>query len=182
MTAPPTIGLAVKGIKYFNMPFDYLLTSLFIFLSLIVIITILFTAKFNRRIQHFISRHLYRHKYDFKGKWLESIDKRNARGSLGEERVNIFVTDNGAGMTQEFIENSLFKPFVTTKKKGLGVGLLRPSGGYRGGEFRRRRHDFRGTCENNPGIDASDWLHGVSRKPLRRRGSGSGHGFNDFNR
>jgi putative PEP-CTERM system histidine kinase len=37
--------------------------------------------------------------------------------------VLLAVTDNGSGMTPEFIANSLFKPFQTTKKNGLGIGL-----------------------------------------------------------
>ncbi len=35
----------------------------------------------------------------------------------------IRVSDTGSGMSEEFIRNSLFKPFVTTKGKGLGIGL-----------------------------------------------------------
>jgi hypothetical protein len=34
------------------------------------------------------------------------------------------VTDNGPGMSREFIEKSLFRPFQTTKSKGLGIGLF----------------------------------------------------------
>jgi len=34
------------------------------------------------------------------------------------------VSDNGCGMSQEYIANSLFKPFHTTKKQGLGIGLF----------------------------------------------------------
>ena len=33
------------------------------------------------------------------------------------------VEDNGPGMTAEFMNNHLFRPFRTTKKKGLGIGL-----------------------------------------------------------
>ena len=33
------------------------------------------------------------------------------------------VSDNGCGMTRNFLEHSLFRPFKTTKKKGLGIGL-----------------------------------------------------------
>jgi len=36
----------------------------------------------------------------------------------------VSVRDNGCGMSEEFIENSLFRPFQTTKKKGLGIGLF----------------------------------------------------------
>ena len=38
--------------------------------------------------------------------------------------VGFAVRDNGCGMTEEFIEKSLFRPFQTTKKKGLGIGLF----------------------------------------------------------
>ncbi len=37
--------------------------------------------------------------------------------------VNVEFLDNGMGMTEEFIRNQLFKPFISTKKKGLGIGL-----------------------------------------------------------
>jgi putative PEP-CTERM system histidine kinase len=54
--------------------------------------------------------------------------------STGKEKVKIkvgiedgmgliIVSDNGVGMSKEFIEAKLFRPFQTTKKKGLGVGL-----------------------------------------------------------
>jgi putative PEP-CTERM system histidine kinase len=36
----------------------------------------------------------------------------------------VTVSDNGHGMSDEFIEKHLFKPFHTTKKKGLGIGLF----------------------------------------------------------
>lgn len=37
--------------------------------------------------------------------------------------VCILVSDTGAGMTEDFIKNHLFRPFRTTKEKGLGIGL-----------------------------------------------------------
>ena len=37
--------------------------------------------------------------------------------------AHVEVLDSGAGMTEEFIKKQLFKPFTTTKKKGLGIGL-----------------------------------------------------------
>jgi hypothetical protein len=43
---------------------------------------------------------------------------------LGQKGMAYFsVTDQGCGMTEQFIRESLFKPFVTTKKKGFGIGL-----------------------------------------------------------
>jgi signal transduction histidine kinase len=39
------------------------------------------------------------------------------------DRVVLSVSDDGPGMERDFIEKSLFKPFQSTKKKGLGIGL-----------------------------------------------------------
>jgi signal transduction histidine kinase len=33
------------------------------------------------------------------------------------------VADTGSGMSQSFIDNQLFRPFATTKKQGVGLGL-----------------------------------------------------------
>ncbi len=42
---------------------------------------------------------------------------------ISSENSYIRVEDRGCGMTDEFVGNHLFKPFRTTKKKGLGIGL-----------------------------------------------------------
>ncbi len=41
-----------------------------------------------------------------------------------DEWVVLSVADNGCGMTSEFIEKYAFKPFQTTKKQGMGIGLF----------------------------------------------------------
>jgi putative PEP-CTERM system histidine kinase len=59
----------------------------------------------------------------------------NAREALGTngsiqvrtatqgKRVLLSVIDNGCGMSPAFLKESLFRPFQSTKKKGLGIGL-----------------------------------------------------------
>ena len=37
--------------------------------------------------------------------------------------VILSVNDNGCGMSREFMERSLFRPFKTTKRQGMGIGL-----------------------------------------------------------
>jgi putative PEP-CTERM system histidine kinase len=58
---------------------------------------------------------------------------RDAVGPEGEVRIQttrddewaiVSVADNGCGMTPEFVRSSLFRPFQTTKKKGLGIGMF----------------------------------------------------------
>jgi len=38
--------------------------------------------------------------------------------------VSLKVADNGCGMKTEFLRKSLFRPFQTTKKNGLGIGMF----------------------------------------------------------
>ena len=43
------------------------------------------------------------------------------------ETAVIEVTDNGVGMTPEFVRDRLFRPFETTKASGMGVGVYESS-------------------------------------------------------
>jgi putative PEP-CTERM system histidine kinase len=58
---------------------------------------------------------------------------RDAVGSRGKVTVRtdhrdgwatLSVADNGCGMSSDFLTDSLFRPFQTTKKKGLGIGMF----------------------------------------------------------
>jgi putative PEP-CTERM system histidine kinase len=40
------------------------------------------------------------------------------------DMVVLAVSDNGCGMSSQFLQRSLFRPFATTKKKGLGIGMF----------------------------------------------------------
>jgi putative PEP-CTERM system histidine kinase len=51
------------------------------------------------------------------GKIRVETSQRNGWAVLG-------VTDNGCGMSPEFLNRSLFRPFNTTKKKGIGIGMF----------------------------------------------------------
>ena len=61
------------------------------------------------------------------------INAREAIGGAGEIRIEtlqenswavLSVADNGCGMDRDFLERSLFRPFQTTKKKGIGIGMF----------------------------------------------------------
>jgi putative PEP-CTERM system histidine kinase len=61
------------------------------------------------------------------------LNAKEAVGESGEIRLAtelkdgwaiLSVSDNGCGMSKEFIEYSLFHPFKTTKRQGMGIGLF----------------------------------------------------------
>jgi putative PEP-CTERM system histidine kinase len=60
------------------------------------------------------------------------LNARDAVGAKGQIRVStarsngwavLQVSDNGCGISPEFLGQSLFRPFQTTKKKGIGIGM-----------------------------------------------------------
>ncbi len=44
--------------------------------------------------------------------------------SCQDDWASLVVADNGCGMSVRFMSESLFRPFQTTKKKGLGIGMF----------------------------------------------------------
>jgi putative PEP-CTERM system histidine kinase len=61
------------------------------------------------------------------------LNAKDAVGSGGQIRVEtarqngwavLTVADNGCGMNPEFVQRSLFRPFQTTKKQGIGIGMF----------------------------------------------------------
>lgn len=44
--------------------------------------------------------------------------------SMSDGWAQLAVSDTGCGMSREFVETRLFKPFQTTKPKGMGIGLF----------------------------------------------------------
>lgn len=62
-----------------------------------------------------------------------ALNAREACGARGEIKfttrrrdpwIELTVADTGCGMSQDFIKHRLFQPFQTTKKQGLGIGML----------------------------------------------------------
>ncbi|HEY5811923.1 MAG TPA: ATP-binding protein, partial [Terrimicrobiaceae bacterium] len=61
------------------------------------------------------------------------LNARDAVGSQGQIRIQtgqrdgralLSIADNGCGMSPDFLRESLFRPFQTTKQKGLGIGMF----------------------------------------------------------
>jgi putative PEP-CTERM system histidine kinase len=61
------------------------------------------------------------------------LNARDAVGPQGEVRIEtaqdenwavVSIADNGCGMSPAFVKSSLFRPFQSTKKKGLGIGMF----------------------------------------------------------
>jgi signal transduction histidine kinase len=67
--------------------------------------------------------------------------------SEGENFVEISIADTGLGISQSYLNNGLFKPFSTTKDRGLGIGLYQSKDivERHGGQIRLKRRLNQGT-------------------------------------
>lgn len=48
----------------------------------------------------------------------------SVKTGLSEGWATLSVKDNGCGMSGDFVRRSLFRPFQTTKKRGIGIGMF----------------------------------------------------------
>lgn len=78
------VGLITEGIRYFELPDNGFFSTIFIFISVLFLIILLFAAALRRKAQLFINRHFYKHKYEFRDKWMETVEKITPQRSAKE--------------------------------------------------------------------------------------------------
>ena len=79
-----SVGIIAHAIRYFDIPFDYFFTTLFIFISMLTLTILLFSSRVRRKSQLFITRHFYRQKYEFREKWLEATERISLKKTVEE--------------------------------------------------------------------------------------------------
>lgn len=95
------VGIIAQGIRFFQVPFSYFFTTLFIFTSVLLLVVFLFTTSLRRKVQLFINKHFYKHKYEFRDKWMETIEKISSKRS---------VSDIGSTLKEMVSESTCAKP------------------------------------------------------------------------
>jgi signal transduction histidine kinase len=86
----------------------------------------------------------------------------------------LVVTDTGRGMSADFIRDRLFRPFQTTKPRGLGIGLFQCRHilqGF-GGTLCAESHEGRGTrmIVRLPIVSSGEAIAADSASPLKLAG------------
>lgn len=83
------VGIIAQGINYFEIPFTHFFEILFIFVSLLALVMSLFTTVLRRKTQAFITRHFYKHKYEFRDKWMETIERISTKRTVREVETTL---------------------------------------------------------------------------------------------
>lgn len=83
-------GLLAKGIKYLNIPFVDFFNTIFIFTATLALFVFFFGTTIRRKFQLFINRNFFKHKYEFRDKWMETMDKICSKESI-EETIKVLI-------------------------------------------------------------------------------------------
>jgi len=78
------VGLVTHGIRYFELPYGSFFSTVFVFISMLSLLILLSAAALRRKAQLFINRHFYKHKYEFRDKWMETVEKITPQRSIKE--------------------------------------------------------------------------------------------------
>jgi signal transduction histidine kinase/uncharacterized membrane protein (GlpM family) len=108
-------GVVTELIRYFGVPFNRFLVTLFVFVTLLLLVVFLFTTTIRRKIKLFINRNFYRHKYEFRDKWMETIERVSSRRSTSEieETLKEMITETmGARSVHLWLYSTKTREFI----------------------------------------------------------------------
>ncbi|HKZ58199.1 MAG TPA: histidine kinase N-terminal 7TM domain-containing protein, partial [Thermodesulfovibrionales bacterium] len=78
------VGLVAQGIKMTGGTYYTFWSVLFTFTAILCLVIAILSTNLRRRLQLFIIRHFYRHKYEFRDKWMETIEKIGLNNDLSQ--------------------------------------------------------------------------------------------------
>lgn len=78
------VGISVQSIKALGGDFNSYLRTLFVLLSLLLLVSLLLSYNLRTRVKLFINRNFYGNKYDYRKEWLELTDRLSSKLDTGE--------------------------------------------------------------------------------------------------
>ena len=78
------VGIVAQGIKMTGGSYYTFWSTLFTFTAILILGVVVLSTRVRRKLQLFISRHFYRHKYEFRDKWVETIEKIGVNSNLSQ--------------------------------------------------------------------------------------------------
>jgi len=120
------VGIATYGIRYFELPYSEFFSTVFIFISILSLVVLLSAAALRRKVQLYINRHFYKHKYEFRDKWMETVEKitplRSVDGVAGTF-IDIITETMFPSVMHLWVYDPVSKTFVHSGRLGAPRGF-----------------------------------------------------------
>lgn len=116
------VGIIASGINYYEIASKYQISTIVSFALILLLIIILFSSSVRRKAQLFINRNFYKHKYEFRDKWMESVSRFGALGSVDDTltELSMMITETmGARSVEIWLVNYNHK----TYKKAIDTNI-----------------------------------------------------------
>ncbi|MCC6502898.1 MAG: PEP-CTERM system histidine kinase PrsK [Deltaproteobacteria bacterium] len=124
------VGLVTYGIRYFQLPYGSFFSAVFVFISILTLVVLLSAAALRRKAQLFINRNFYKHKYEFRDKWMETVEKITPLRSVAEVSetfVDIISETMFPSSIHLWVFDPVSKTFVLSSSRSsapVGAGKL----------------------------------------------------------
>ncbi len=108
------VGIIASGINYYEIASKYQISTIISFALILLLIIILFSSSVRRKAQLFINRNFYKHKYEFRDKWMESVSRLGALGSVDDTltELSMMITETmGASSIEIWLANYNHKTY-----------------------------------------------------------------------
>lgn len=115
-------GAITVIISRFDAHLNHFFTGFFVLVSAVLLFTFFSNTTFKRKLKFFVIRHFYRNKYEFRDKWMETIEKISSVRSIGEVEkalVEMITNTMGAKNVKLWLYNQALDCFVSS---GVGQG------------------------------------------------------------
>ncbi len=122
------VGIVAQGIKMTGGTYDTFWSVLFTFSALLILGAAVLSSRLRRRLQLFITKHFYRQKYEFRDKWMETIEKIGSNNNLTrlqESLVEMISETMGVRDVHLWLHEPAHHEYVLVKSTVSKVSLVR---------------------------------------------------------
>ncbi len=160
------VGIVAQGIKMTGGTYYTFWSTIFTFTAILILGVVVLSTRVRRKLQLFISRHFYRHKYEFRDKWVETIEKIGVDSNLSQLQESLIEMISDTMAVKEvflWLHDPLNREYNLVRSTISKIGQIRLKEDHpfisrikgHSGPFFMNQDDTESSCESNVIKDVS---------------------------
>ncbi|MEK6560540.1 MAG: XrtA/PEP-CTERM system histidine kinase PrsK, partial [Nitrospirota bacterium] len=154
------VGIVAQGIKMTGGTYYTFWSIIFTFTAILILGVVVLSTRIRRKLQLFINRHFYRHKYEFRDKWVETIEKISVDSNLSQLQESLIELISDTMAVKEvflWLHDPLNREFNLVRSTISKIGHIRLKEDHplisrikgHSGPFIMNKDDVESSCESN---------------------------------